>query len=211
VKLFHFFVGGTYSPRTGICPLQVSGQSQICCLNKKIETVTHKTVCEETSGYKCIAATVSKTQIVDLKKTTNLTKLNYDTQKCDGDILKSIDTEEDILDIRGFGQVLAINPEGSLCAGDIEVCCKLKPTKPGGTKLEPKKELEYVPKCGRHNPEGIDILVTKPQDKHTATQFGEWPHACILYKVDSKKDDLFIGGASLIAPGVVITAAHKVE
>jgi hypothetical protein len=148
-----------------------------------------------------------------LKKPTSLSKLNYDIQKCDGDILKSIDTEEDILDIRrvNLTLLLEINPEGSLCEGDIEVCCNLKSTKPGGTKLEPIKELEYVPKCGRHNPEGIDILVTKPQDKHTATQFGEWPHACILYKVDSKKDDLFIGGASLIAPGVVITAAHKVE
>jgi hypothetical protein len=69
VKLFYFFLGGMYSPRTGICPLHESGQSQICCLNKKIETVTNKTVCEETSDYKCIAATVSKTQIDVFKKT----------------------------------------------------------------------------------------------------------------------------------------------
>ena len=46
----------------------------------------------------------------------------------------------------------------------------------------------------------------------SSTQHGEWPHACLLFDTSSEvSGGLFIGGASLIAPGVIITAAHKVE
>ena len=46
----------------------------------------------------------------------------------------------------------------------------------------------------------------------SSTQHGEWPHACLLFDTSPEvAGGLFIGGASLIAPGVIITAAHKVE
>ena len=45
----------------------------------------------------------------------------------------------------------------------------------------------------------------------SSTQHGEWPHACLLFDTSEVAGGLFIGGASLIAPGVIITAAHKVE
>ena len=46
----------------------------------------------------------------------------------------------------------------------------------------------------------------------SSTQHGEWPHACLLFDMSpTVPGGLFIGGASLIAPGVIITAAHKVE
>ena len=38
------------------------------------------------------------------------------------------------------------------------------------------------------------------------TQGGKWPHICIMYNVNS-----YLGGATLIAPGVLVTAAHEVE
>ena len=44
-----------------------------------------------------------------------------------------------------------------------------------------------------------------------ATQFGEWPHVCMIMKKNTAGSDAFLGGASLIAPGIVVTAAHKVK
>ena len=40
------------------------------------------------------------------------------------------------------------------------------------------------------------------------TKLGEWPHTCVLYEKGTNK---VIGGASLIVPKAVITAAHKIE
>merc|ERR1712156_811651 len=39
-----------------------------------------------------------------------------------------------------------------------------------------------------------------------STQEGEWPHACLIFN-----EGAAIGGASLIAPGVLLTAAHLLE
>ena len=48
-----------------------------------------------------------------------------------------------------------------------------------------------------------------------STNFGEWPFACFLYEPtnDDKKYGIgeYIGGATLLAPGVAITGAFKVE
>ena len=46
-----------------------------------------------------------------------------------------------------------------------------------------------------------------------STNFGEWPYSCFLYDPtkDENSSDWYIGGATLIAPGVVLTTAHKVE
>ena len=41
--------------------------------------------------------------------------------------------------------------------------------------------------------------------------FGEWPHMCALKKtVDAGRSAQFLCGASLISPGVLLTAAHCV-
>ena len=45
----------------------------------------------------------------------------------------------------------------------------------------------------------------------SSTQHGEWPHACLIMDTSIISTGQFIGGASLISPGVIITAAHKVE
>ena len=58
-----------------------------------------------------------------------------------------------------------------------------------------------------HTPEGLGF--TKIAGKQT--QEGEWPHACILYKKDGGEDLKIFGGASLIAAGVLVTAAHKIK
>ena len=61
--------------------------------------------------------------------------------------------------------------------------------------------------CGIHNPEGLALA----KQTGKLTQEGEWPHICIMYNVNIKNDYSYIGGATLIAPGVLVTAAHEVE
>ena len=61
-----------------------------------------------------------------------------------------------------------------------------------------------APKCGLHTKEGLAFAVVK--DK--STQEGEWPHTCLMYKMEGGKPEYF-GGATLIAAGVLITAAHE--
>lgn len=46
------------------------------------------------------------------------------------------------------------------------------------------------------------------------TQFGEWPHMCAVLKqvmLGSEKVHTYICGASLIAPHIILTAAHCVQ
>ena len=77
--------------------------------------------------------------------------------------------------------------------------------------------IGYKPKCGQHRATGLDIRALNPSDqsdKFSSTHFGEWPHVCILFdssKKTSNNPGRFIGGASLISPGIVFTAAHKLE
>ena len=78
------------------------------------------------------------------------------------------------------------------------VCCKL-------VQMEP-----FVPRSGKRNRIGVvgaPILFGDEGKKVTKAQFGEFPHMCILitYENESPK---FLGGASLIASDVVLTAAH---
>ena len=46
-----------------------------------------------------------------------------------------------------------------------------------------------------------------------STNFGEWPYSCFLYDPTKEENtpDWYIGGATLLAPGIVITGAAKVE
>ncbi len=78
-----------------------------------------------------------------------------------------------------------------------------------------KAKDRYVPSCGRHNKNGVGIKVEGAK----TTQFGEWPHMCLVFKEGGAGDaggfvsaqNTFVCGASLIAPGMVLTAAHCVE
>ena len=87
-----------------------------------------------------------------------------------------------------------------LCSGDQKICCTEK-TKPPIT----PKDTKYEPRCGQRHIQGLGPLQLNPQDKEVSTQIGEWPHSCILYK-----NNEFIGGASILAPGVAVTTASKV-
>merc|ERR1711981_569027 len=96
-------------------------------------------------------------------------------------------------------------------------------TEPDYVVAEPEP-YTYTPRCGKRNHNGLGARIMGFQDDEA--QFGEWPHICAVLKkeVVTKQTEgysqqqqeeeeeilVFQAGASLIAPGVVLTAAHKV-
>jgi len=108
--------------------------------------------------------------------------------------------------------------ENSLCQRDLEVCCK-KIDPPEETDSPPKiptvpSVKPFKPQCGRRNRPGVYGNVANKATDPSYAQFTEWPHMCALYECeeeDCKKVGNLIGGASLIAPNVLLTAAHSVE
>ena len=72
----------------------------------------------------------------------------------------------------------------------------------------------YRQRCGRHNAGGIGVRIQNLDKFSGSTQFGEWPHMCAILKksqVGGREVNLYVGGASLIAPGILLTAAHVVK
>ena len=130
--------------------------------------------------------------------------------KCNNEaILTNAVETSSLLDIRSDGHV-DLNADANLCSVDNKVCCT---PKDDIDLCSNKKKKQYVHKCGRHNSQGEGLRISNPFSGKDATQFGEWPHACIVYKKTPQGRDVgeFLGGASLIAPGIVTTVAHKVE
>ena len=107
-----------------------------------------------------------------------------------------------LIDIRnGFG---ALTPEDSKCPGFLDVCCKDPDFIP-----PPPPKVRYNPKCGRRNINGLGARIQGFTESES--QFGEWPHMCAILHSTVKKEDQYQCGGSLIAPGVVLTAAHCVD
>ena len=65
-----------------------------------------------------------------------------------------------------------------------------------------------IENCGLHNPEGIHKDGSKKKMGRRPTHEGEWPHTCVILH---KNKEIIIGEASLIAPKVLLTAAHLFE
>ena len=76
---------------------------------------------------------------------------------------------------------------------------------------EPTKKATAV--CGLRNIDGIGPKMLYEDSPIRKAQFGEWPHMCTVLKlidIGGTKYKAYSGGASLIAPNVVLTAAHTV-
>jgi len=119
-----------------------------------------------------------------------------------------------LIDIRnGFG---ALTPEDSKCPGFLDVCCK----DPDFVPPPPPPIVKYQPKCGRRNFNGLGARIQGFTESES--QFGEWPHMCAVlhekpveqeagYSGEPETVNLYQCGGSLIAPGVLMTAAHCVD
>jgi len=119
-----------------------------------------------------------------------------------------------LIDIRnGFG---ALTPEDSKCPGFLDVCCK----DPDFVPPPPPPIVKYQPKCGRRNLNGLGARIQGFTESES--QFGEWPHMCAVlhekpveqeagYSGEPETVNLYQCGGSLIAPGVLLTAAHCVD
>jgi len=109
---------------------------------------------------------------------------------------------EGLLDVRS-----TLNAEESKCPGPLDVCCKdaefVPPAEPA---------VQYQPKCGKRNAGGLSVRIQGFTDSES--QFGEWPHMCALLREELVEEDVvqvFQCGASLLEPGVLLTAGHCVD
>jgi len=108
-----------------------------------------------------------------------------------------------LIDIR-----INLRPDDSKCEGFLDVCCKNPDFIP-----PPPPKLVHKPKCGRRNINGIGARIAG--FKEGQTQFAEWPHMCaVLHDKPTgsgESSNLYVCGGSLIAPGVILTAAHCID
>ena len=117
-----------------------------------------------------------------------------------------------------YGSIISINllsiilkftkARESTCPKSWETCCR-KDThfdKPFETIQRPRE-------CGRRNQEIIAERISGVSGNREESSFGEWPHMCIILQnliQDGKPTQYYKCGASLIAPDIVLTAAHCV-
>merc|ERR1711993_160692 len=116
-----------------------------------------------------------------------------------------------LIDIRnGFG---ILSPEDSKCPGFLDVCC----LDPDFIPPPPPPIVKHVPKCGQRHENGLGVRIQGFSEYES--QFGEWPHMCAVlaeepvaqdpgYAGEPQTVNLYQCGGSLIAPGVILTAAH---
>ena len=93
-----------------------------------------------------------------------------------------------------------------------EIDLKLKTRTP---KLDDTEVCDdWVPKCGRHNENGFQQSITNLDPSLHESQFAEWPNMCFIsikHEHEESFFHVFAGGASLISPRFLLTAAHKVK
>ena len=162
---------------------------QVCCANMKpIVKPGPKPKCSDNVGKECLPV-----------------------HKCDLDstILTSSDPSS-LINITENG-IVDLDAQANLCNVDNLVCCTRKMTNARQVPMKNPSNKPYRHKCGQRHALGHGLRISNPLNGKEATQFGEWPHACILYRKKSGPQDSleFLGGASLIAPGIVVTTTHK--
>ncbi|XP_034098403.2 phenoloxidase-activating factor 2-like isoform X5 [Drosophila albomicans] len=86
-----------------------------------------------------------------------------------------------------------------------QICCHIS------DKIDQEVLPSSMKKCGYINPNGIPF--TNEGGRHNEAKYGEFPWIiALLERVPTPAAvlDVFIGGGSILAPNIVLTAAHKV-
>ena len=186
-----------FLPKEAKCP-----KGELCCKRLEKPNLTEEpnlTVCEDQPGFKCT-----------------------DFDLCDPNtfLAKPVDSVEDkifqninLIDSNLFGGI-TVNTAKSPCKNPTQVCCK-----PIETKMMKRGPMQPLPpvKCGIHNQfglkrGGVGVSYTYSNGKPVTSQEGEWPHTCLILKIENEGlQERLVGGASLIAPKVVVTAAHIIK
>merc|ERR1712025_537137 len=97
-----------------------------------------------------------------------------------------------------------IDVSDTKCDKTDYVCCRRPNFK---VKKCPLEKATPFDECGRT---GSSVIVTgEKSDKNTA-QPGEFPHMCIVYKIE-RNQRAYVAGATLIGRNKVITVAHKIH
>ncbi|XP_064554079.1 phenoloxidase-activating factor 2-like isoform X2 [Drosophila montana] len=92
-----------------------------------------------------------------------------------------------------------VNP----CPNNLQVCCKLENIQVPA----PAPNSKFA--CGVHNIEGMPIPMPMAKGKDQETDISEFPWVVAIF-VNASTEQKFIGGGSILAPNVVLTAAHIV-
>ena len=81
--------------------------------------------------------------------------------------------------------------------------------------VNPPTTARPKPGCGVRNKGLLGVRISGASDgSREKAEFGEWPHMCIILQnviQNGKSEQYYVCGASLISPGVVLTAAHCVR
>lgn len=136
-----------------------------------------------------------------------------------------------LLDVRSGARSSQPLPRGE-CDDPLQVCCRppkdahIQPINPGASAVSattptpttttttppPRTTPEPATDCGTRNANGVRARILGFREGES--QFGEFPWVATVVRRESlmgKVHHLFVGGATLIHPGVVLTAAHKVQ
>uniref|UniRef100_A0A6P4FLA5 Phenoloxidase-activating factor 2 n=1 Tax=Drosophila rhopaloa TaxID=1041015 RepID=A0A6P4FLA5_DRORH len=93
---------------------------------------------------------------------------------------------------------------GSECQNYLNLCCDIPNKRP-----DPIFPISEIPEgCGYKNSNGVGFKITGAENQET--EFGEFPWMLAILREDGQRSFYECGGA-LIAPNVVLTAAHCVR
>lgn len=105
------------------------------------------------------------------------------------------------------GLVSLVNLRHAAPCPGLMVCCD-----DPDLSLSPPSPPLHTPRCGTPNPNGVMTNFLGFTDNQA--QFGQFPWMAAIRTLNPRADDPmygYIGGGSLIHPGIVMTAAHKLR